>query len=249
LFIFTEWVPGGSLSDILKKFGKLDVYLTARYTKQMLVGLNYLHTHDVIHLDIKPGNVLIDNLGCVKLADFGASRKLVDGQSVKVGGSNSGGGGKENETVEMLGTPYFMAPEIIRQERHGRQADIWSVACTVLNMFTGVPPWSNSSVKSSNVMALLLQIERAKGPPPYPLVLESEPFGTETDDANARQMHSHLRTFLDDCYQRNFNDRPSAIELLNYSFINGTFSKHVIKCFTCFKSNICTSCNYRLEIF
>ena len=56
---------------------------------------------------------------------------------------------------------------------------------------------SNSSVKSSNVMALLLQIERAKGPPPYPLVLESEPFGTETDDANARQMHSHLRTFLD----------------------------------------------------
>jgi len=116
LFIFTEWVPGGSLSDILKRFGKLDLYITARYTKQMLLGLAYLHRHDVIHLDIKPGNVLIDNLGCVKLADFGASRKLVDGQSVRVGGG-SGGGGKENDTVEMLGTPYFMAPEIIRQER------------------------------------------------------------------------------------------------------------------------------------
>ena len=71
LFIFTEWVPGGSLSDILKRFGKLDLYITARYTKQMLLGLAYLHRHDVIHLDIKPGNVLIDNLGCVKLADFG----------------------------------------------------------------------------------------------------------------------------------------------------------------------------------
>ena len=56
-------VPGGSLSDILKKFGKLDVYITARYTKQMLLGLKYLHQNDVIHLDIKPGNVLIDNLG------------------------------------------------------------------------------------------------------------------------------------------------------------------------------------------
>jgi hypothetical protein len=186
LFIFTEWVPGGSLSDILKKFGKLNVHLTARYTKQMLVGLDYLHRHDVIHLDIKPGNVLIDNLGCVKLADFGASRKLVDGQSVRVGGNSGsggggGGGGKENDTVEMLGTPYFMAPEIIRQERHGRKADIWSVAGTVLNMFTGVPPWSNSSQRSSNVMALLLQIERAKGPPPYPDTLQ-RPFGNDEHD-------------------------------------------------------------------
>ena len=60
----------------------------------------------------------------MKLADFGASRKLVDGRSVRVGGSGGsggGGGGKESETVEMLGTPYFMAPEIIRQERHGRK--------------------------------------------------------------------------------------------------------------------------------
>ena len=74
-----------------------------------------------------------------------------------------------------------MAPEIIRQERHGRKADIWSVAGTVLNMFTGVPPWSNSSQRSSNVMALLLQIERAKGPPPYPDTLQ-RPFGNDEHD-------------------------------------------------------------------
>jgi hypothetical protein len=177
LFIFTEWVPGGSLSDILKKFGKLDSFITARYTKQMLFGLKYLHEHDVIHLDIKPGNVLIDNLGCVKLADFGASRKLEDGRSVRVGSSGS----KQSDTVEMLGTPYFMAPEIIRQERHGRKADIWSVAGTVLNMFTGVPPWAGSKSRSSNVMALLLQIEKAKGPPPYPNELQS-PFTSGPDE-------------------------------------------------------------------
>jgi serine/threonine protein kinase len=143
----------------------------------MLFGLKYLHENDVIHLDIKPGNVLIDNLGCVKLADFGASRKLEDGRSVRVGSSGS----KQSDTVEMLGTPYFMAPEIIRQERHGRKADIWSVAGTVLNMFTGVPPWAGSKSRSSNVMALLLQIEKAKGPPPYPNELQS-PFTSGPDE-------------------------------------------------------------------
>ncbi len=171
LFIFTEWVPGGSLSDILKKFGKLTEGIVARYTRQCLLGLVYLHSHDVIHLDIKPGNVLVDNLGNIKLADFGASRKLVDGRSVRAGPSGEGKNGDVDGggSVELLGTPYFMAPEMIKQTRHGRGADLWSLAGTVLNMLTGVPPWSQLGIKST--MALLFHISNATAPPEYPAEL------------------------------------------------------------------------------
>ena len=82
LYIFTEWVPAGSLVDILKKFGRLTESIARTYTKQILLGLKYLHDNDVIHLDIKPGNVLINDLGTVKLADFGAARQLTSGQSI-----------------------------------------------------------------------------------------------------------------------------------------------------------------------
>lgn len=178
LFIFTEWVPGGSLSDILKKFGKLTEGIVSRYTKQVLMGLEHLHTNGVIHLDIKPGNVLVDDRGNIKLADFGAARKLVGGQSVRAGGKeeeearNNGQGGSGGGTVELLGTPYFMAPEMIKQTRHGRGADIWSLSGTVLMMFTGVPPWSQLNIKST--MALLFHISNADSPPPYPEELDNE---------------------------------------------------------------------------
>ena len=96
LYIFTEWVPAGSLVDILKKFGRLTESIARTYTKQILLGLKYLHDNDVIHLDIKPGNVLINDLGTVKLADFGAARQLTSGQSIS-----------KKEELEFRGTPYF----------------------------------------------------------------------------------------------------------------------------------------------
>lgn len=79
--------------------------------------------------DIKGANILVDNIGVVKLADFGASKKLE-------GLVNS-----RNGPQSLTGTPYYMAPEVIRQTGHGRQADIWSVGCTVYEMFSGRPPW------------------------------------------------------------------------------------------------------------
>lgn len=76
LCIITEWVPGGSLSDILDKFGILRVDTISGYTKQMLSGLEYLHSKDVVHMDIKCANVLVDDRGTIKLADFGAAKRL-----------------------------------------------------------------------------------------------------------------------------------------------------------------------------
>ena len=269
LFIFTEWVPGGSLSDILKKFGKLTEGIVSRYTKQVLLGLEHLHENGVIHLDIKPGNILVDDRGNIKLADFGAARKLVGGQSVRVGTQQESNAAGTGGTVELLGTPYFMAPEMIKQTRHGRGADIWSLSGTVLMMFTGVPPWSQLNIKST--MALLFHISSAETPPPYPSELEDvnltedrvvsvchyscyfstmhyalladlfptsphylpqktvHNIATTTDNfaymitfsqnEELLKLRCHLRSFLDICFAREIDDRPSASDLLRHPFI------------------------------
>lgn len=76
VYIFTDWVSGGSLRDILKKFSRMAEPLVRRYAEQILQGLVHLHDNDVAHRDIKPANLLVDSAGTVKLADFGASRRL-----------------------------------------------------------------------------------------------------------------------------------------------------------------------------
>ena len=83
--------------------------------------------------------------------------------------------------LPLCSSPLFFP--LLNSCRHGRKADIWSVAGTVLNMFTGVPPWSGGNSRSANVMALLLQIERSEGPPPYPEELYS-PYQSKEDGAN-----------------------------------------------------------------
>ena len=102
-----------------------------KYVAQLLVGLKYLHEQRVIHRDIKAANILVDDRGTIKLADFGSSKRLDS-----MGMINNG-------NLSLRGTPYFMAPEVIMQIGHGRKADIWSVGCTILQMVTGQPPWKN----------------------------------------------------------------------------------------------------------
>ena len=145
-------MPGGSIASLLQRFGAFAEKLVAVYTRQILEGLHYLHTHHIMHRDIKGANILVDNAGCVKLADFGASRRLADLVTMESG------------CKSVKGTPYWMAPEVIKQTGHGRQADIWSVACTVIEMATAKPPWSDFTTPVS----AMFHIASAKGPPPLP---------------------------------------------------------------------------------
>lgn len=137
---------------MLKKFGPLSVSVVRKYLQQVLLGLNYLHSNLIIHRDIKGGNILVDDRGNVKLADFGASKML------NMEGSLNGA-----MDATMKGTPYFMAPEVY-EGKYGRKADIWSMGGVALQMITGESPWK--SLKFSSPMALFVYVKTTKDPPP-----------------------------------------------------------------------------------
>eukprot|EP00948_MAST-09A_sp_MAST-9A-sp1_P003609 g3609.t1 len=160
LYIFIEYVPGGSISSMLQQFGPFGEALVIRFTNQILQGVNYLHNKGILHRDIKGANVLITKAGTVKLADFGCSKQLQ--------GVNSTSLDKSLETLR--GSIPWMAPEVIRQSSHGRKADIWSVGATVIEMLTAHHPWR----KLPKGLTGLFSIATAKEPPALPEILPAD---------------------------------------------------------------------------
>ena len=127
LHLLTEYVSGGSLADQLQQFGPMNEGLVKRHTRQILVGLEFLHSHGVVHRDIKGQNVLMTQQGLLKLADFGAAQTF-DGIGT-------------GQQQSLTGTPAFVAPEIILEHGHDDRADIWSLGCTIIQMLTAETPW------------------------------------------------------------------------------------------------------------
>ena len=127
LYIILEYCSGGSVLKLLKIIKKNEDIIR-QYTFQILQGLEYLHSNNVIHRDIKCANILIGKNGVCKLTDFGGAKILKEEVSV---------------LTTMQGTPNWMAPEIIKGLGGSRFSDIWSIGCTVLEMFQGVPPYSD----------------------------------------------------------------------------------------------------------
>ncbi|KAK3189994.1 hypothetical protein Dsin_029555 [Dipteronia sinensis] len=191
LNILLEFVPGGSISSLLGKFGSFPESVIRMYTKQLLLGLDYLHMNGIMHRDIKGANILVDNKGCIKLADFGASKKVVELATI-------------NGAKSMKGTPYWMAPEVILQTGHSFSADIWSVGCTVIEMATGKPPWSQQYQE----VAALFHIGTTKSHPPIPDHLSSE-----------------AKDFLLKCLQKEPNLRSTASDLLQHPFVTGIYQE------------------------
>eukprot|EP00757_Euglenozoa_sp_SAG-D1_P005271 gene5271-2413_t len=103
--VYLEFVPGGSLAHMIKEFGKLGEGPIQHYVQQMLLGLSYLHEMGIVHQDIKGGNVLVNDRGEVKLADFGCSKRM---ESFCTDGETSNG------EYKIQGTPLWMDPAVIR---------------------------------------------------------------------------------------------------------------------------------------
>uniref|UniRef100_A0A669CVN0 Mitogen-activated protein kinase kinase kinase 22 n=1 Tax=Oreochromis niloticus TaxID=8128 RepID=A0A669CVN0_ORENI len=188
LTIFVEFMPGGSIKDQLKAYGALTEKVTKRYTRQILQGVSYLHSNMIVHRDIKGANILRDSSGNVKLGDFGASKRI---QTICMSGTG---------IKSVTGTPYWMSPEVINGEGYGRKADVWSVACTVVEMLTQKPPWAEYEA-----MAAIFKIATQPTKPTLP-------------EGVSEACRDFLRqVFVEEKW------RPTADFLLSHPFVQGSF--------------------------
>mmetsp|Transcript_18203 Transcript_18203/g.33448 ORF Transcript_18203/g.33448 Transcript_18203/m.33448 type:complete len:455 (-) Transcript_18203:85-1449(-) len=149
LYMYLEYMPGGSMAQVLGTFGPFEEVLIAAYTRQLADGLVYLHTRDppVVHRDVKGGNILVGLDGRVKLADFGCSKRA-----------------QETMSQTMRGSVPWMAPEVIAHTCYGRAADIWSFGCVLIEMGTARVPWGNFD----NQLAAMVKIGMSKETPSLP---------------------------------------------------------------------------------
>ncbi|KEG14015.1 protein kinase [Trypanosoma grayi] len=189
LNIFMEFVSGGSLNSFVKKFKKIPLPTVRQWTYQMLCGVKYLHDCGIVHRDIKGDNVLVSLDGIIKLADFGCSKAIDDVCS------------KTHGCQTMVGTPYWMAPEVIKCEAggYGMKSDIWSIGCTVVEMITGKPPWP----ECNSMWAAVYKIAHSTGLP------------TEIP----KDLDPQLMNFLELCFERDPRKRSTAEQLLRHPFV------------------------------
>ena len=120
----------------------------------------FLHDNKAVHRDIKGANILITQEGSAKLADFGAS-KLINAEN---SGSNL------SNSKSLMGSVYWMAPEVMKGTGHGRKADIWSLGCTVVEMLTGRHPWK----EYDNTWTAMFQIAKSEAGPNLPANISEE---------------------------------------------------------------------------
>jgi len=199
LWVVMELMEYGALVDVLHQYDsgvRMGESAIAFVCRETLRGLTYIHSLDIIHRDIKSDNILINDIGHIKITDFGYSARLETG----------------NKRKTVVGTPYWMAPELINGSAgYGSKVDMWSLGIMVMEMAEGDPPY----IDMPPVNALLK------------IVTDGIP-----DLQDPRNWSNELRDFLCKCCEKDPNARASSNQLLVHPFLNraGDASEIVTLC-------------------
>jgi len=192
VWLVLEYMQGGTLSQAVKAHDFEEPEI-AYIAKNVLAGVSFLHKNFLAHRDLKSGNIMLDFTGGVKLIDFGLCSDVSQG-----------------EVVHMVGSPFWMPPEMIKREPHGIAADIWSFAICIIELANGHPPCRISSIQAM-------------------FMAGTTGFPNPIEDRDGKPWSKQFRDFLSHCLEVNPAERWTAKQLLEHPWLKKTVSKEEIQ--------------------
>jgi len=191
IWMVMEYCDGGTLRDLCQ-----EVYLAepeiGYFLKQITQGLAYLHQQKRIHRDIKSENILLNLNGDVKLADLGLVQEIQTETSVK--------------SSPMVGTPFWMAPEVICKQPYGSKIDLWALGCVAFELAVGTPPYHSEGPLKAMLYTAISSVHSQ---------LANLPCHNEKG-----VWSEEFKDFLFLCFQTRPQSRPTAAQLLQHPFLH-----------------------------